>query len=178
MCVAAIMALSSIGSAYTGYQSAAAQAKMQNYMYEQNKLNSYEAMRQEYLTAQQRQAQEKEAAASQIQARRLEEMRQMATSNVASGEAGVSGFSVERILRDIGSAASRDVQNIIQNRDWAISQMNNEMLGITNRTKSRIQSVSMGVAPSPWSYGFQAVDGMAKAYTTHKAIEADKAGKR
>mgnify|MGYP001770658004 CR=1 FL=1 len=169
MTIAAVtMAVASAGSAVAGYQGAKAQAEMQNKMFEQNKLNSYEAMRQGYLTYQQRQQQESAAAAQDIQARRLEAVQQTATSNVAAGEAGVSGFSVERVLRDIGATASRDISTIEQNRDWNFSQINNEMLGLKTQTKSRILSVPKGMKPNVLPYILQGAGGAAQAYGTYK----------
>jgi hypothetical protein len=166
---AAAMAIASVGSAVSGYQAADAQADLQEKMYEQNKRNSYAAMRQGYITTQQRQAQEMEAASQQIQNRRLEAARQTATSNVAAGEAGVSGFSVERIMRDIGAMGGRDVSTIQQNRDWNVSQLQNQMLGLKNKTKSRIQSRSPGIDPSPVPYLLQGVKGVAGAYGTYSS---------
>lgn len=165
---AATMAVASAGSAVAGYQGAKAQAEMQNQMHQQNMLNSYAAMRQGYLTYQQRQQQEAEAAAQDIQARRLEAMQQTATANVAAGEAGVSGFSVERVLRDIGATASRDVTTIQQNRDWNVNQLNNEMLGLRTQTKSRILSVPKAMKPRVLPYILQGAGGAAQAYGTYK----------
>ena len=165
---AGVQAASSLGSALVGYQGAKAQAEMQNYMYEQNKLNAQAAMRQGYLTIQQRQQQEMAAAADDIQARRLEAMQQTATANVAAGEAGVSGFSVERVLRDIGAVASRDISAIQQNRDWNVNQLNNEMLGLGAQTKSRILSVPKAMKPNVLPYILQGVGGAAQAYATYK----------
>lgn len=167
---AVTMAVTSAGSAVTGYQGAKAQAEVQNAMYEQNKLNSYAAMRNEYMTSQQRQAQEVEAATQQIQDRRLEAIRQNATSNVAAGEAGVSGFSVERVLRDIGASASRDISTIEQNRDWSLSQISNQMQGSQTETKSRIQSMTKGIKPNPWSYAFKIAGGAANAGSTYMTL--------
>lgn len=169
---AGVQAASSLGSAVAGYQGAKAQAEMQNQMHQQNMLNAQAAMRQGYLTYQQRQQQEAEAAAQDIQARRLEAMQQTATSNVAAGEAGVSGFSVERVLRDIGATASRDVTTIQQNRDWNVSQMNNEMLGLRTQTKSRILSVPKAMKPKVLPYILQGAQGVAGSYMTYKSGQA------
>lgn len=165
MTIAAVtMAVAAAGSAYTGYEGAKAQADTQNKLYEQNRKNSMAAMRDNYLTIQQRQGQEIEAAGQQIQERRLEAARQTATARVASGEAGVSGFSVERIMRDISGVASRDVSTIEQNRDWNLDQLGRQMAGIGTQTNSRINSVTRGTQPNPWSYGLEAAGGIANAY--------------
>lgn len=168
MILAAAQAAIAVGSTVAEYQGARAQYKMQNAMHEQNKLNAYAAMRQGYLTYQQRQQQEMEAAAQDIQTRRLEAMQQSATANVAAGEAGVGGFSVERVLRDIGATASRDVTSIQQNRDWNVSQMHNEMLGLSTQTKSRILSVPKAMKPTVLPYILQGAGGAAQAYGTYK----------
>lgn len=162
----------SIGGTVASYQAASAEAKFQNKQHEQNKLNAYAAMRQGYITSQQRQQQETAAAAQDIQERQLEAMQQMATSNVAAGEAGVSGFSVERVLRDIGATASRDVTTIQQNRDWAVSQLNDEMLGLGHQTKSRILSVPKAMKPNVLPYILQGVGGAAQAYGSYQTGKA------
>lgn len=140
-----------IGSGVMQYQGAKAQAKAQTKLYEMNRQNSYAAMRQEYDAVQQRQLQEGEAALQQVEDRRLEALQEIATANVAAGESGVSGFSVERVLRDIGATAARDISTIEQNRDWSVQQLQNEKLGIQNTTVSRINSVSPGTKPSKWA---------------------------
>lgn len=153
-----------VGSAYTGYEGAKAQADMQNKMYEQNKVNSYAAMRNSYQADQTRQAQVNASAAQQIQDRQLQATQQAATANVAAGESGVSGYSVDRIMRDINGTAANDVTNIKQNRDWNLSQIQNEMYGIQSQTQSRINSVSKGVQPNKWAYVFKAGADSTTAY--------------
>lgn len=165
---AATMTVASVGSAVSGYEGAKAQATMQNRMYEQNKLNAYSALRTDYQATQQRQMQEIEAASQQIEQRRLESLQQQATANVAAGEAGVSGFSVERVLRDIGAKASRDISTIEQNRDWGLSQLQNEMRGQRDRAVSRIFSVPKAMKPSALPYIFQGMGGAAQSYGTFK----------
>lgn len=157
-----------IGSGIMQYQNAKAQSKAQTAMYEMNQQNAYQAMRNDYMAVQQRQLQEQDAAAEQIAGRRLEALREVSTATVAAGESGVSGFSVERVLRDIGAVASRDISTIEQNRDWGTQQLQNELLGIKNTTVSRINSVSPGTKPNPWAYVFQTgADTAASGFTTY-----------
>lgn len=163
---AVTMAIVAAGSAYTGYEGSKAQAKTQSSLFEQNRKNSLAAMRDNYLTIQQRQSQEAAAAGQQIQERRLEAARQMATTRVASGEAGISGLSVERVMRDISGVASKDVSTIEQNRDWNLDQLGRQMAGIDTQTNSRINSVTRGTHPDPWGYGLEAANGIANAYMT------------
>lgn len=165
---AATMAVAAAGSAYTGYQGAKVNAQIQNHIQEQNEINSLASMQQSYVTTQQRQAQEMEAASEAIQNRRLEATKQLATATVASGESGVSGFSVERVLRDMLSMGSRDVTTIEQNRDWNVTQLDNQLNGIRTQAINNINSVTGGVSPSAWPYAFQAAGGMANAYGTYK----------
>lgn len=173
MTIAAVtMAVASVGSAVAGHQGAKAQQKMQDYQYEQNRLNSMTALRHNYSTTQQRQFQEAEAASQQIQERRREALKQTASASVAAGESGITGLSVESVLRDIGAAASRDVSTIEQNRDWNIDQLNQQMLGQQAQAKSRSTSVMPGQSVSPWPYAFQAAQGASSAFSIYKQGQA------
>lgn len=162
---AAAMAIAGAGSAITQHQAQENQAKVQDALYEQNRLNAYQSMRNQYLGLQNRQSQEIQAASQKIEERERLAMEDTATARVAAGEAGVTGLSVERVLRDIGANASRDVSTVEQNRDWTVSQLSDEAQGIASQTQSRINGVSQGVKPSPWATGFKLVGTAASAYT-------------
>ncbi|WP_067516908.1 virion core protein, T7 gp14 family [Endozoicomonas ascidiicola] len=160
------------GSAIASHQAQSNQAKVQDALYEQNKVNSYASMRNQYLGIQNRQSQEMEAASQQVQQRTLQAMEDQATANVAAGEAGVSGFSVERVLQDMGASASRDISTIEQNRDWTMSQLTEEAKGIATQTQSRINGVSQGVKPSPWATAFQLGGAAVNSYGLKNQLES------
>jgi len=161
----------SAGSTAMSHKAASHQAKVQDALHRQNTLNSQQALRDQYLSLQTRQSQEIEAASQQIQQRTQQAIRDRATATVASAEAGVSGFSVERILRDMGATASRDISTIEQNRDWTMSQLSDESKGIATQTQSRINSVAKGVSPSPWALGFKLGQSAINAYSLKGRLE-------
>lgn len=163
----------SAGSSIVGYQAQSNQAKVQNAVYQQNKANSYEAMRNQYLGIQNRQAQEIEAASQAIQQRSVQSMQDQARANVASGEAGVTGFSIDRIMQDIGANVSRDISTIERNRDWTMTQLSEEAKGIAASTQSRINGVSQGTSPSPWALGFQLGGAAVNAYGLKNQLEKE-----
>lgn len=139
------------GSGIMQYQGAKAQASYQTQLSEANKQNAVSAMAEGYQALGLRQQQEQDAASDSIQNRRLQALRETATTSVAAGEGGVSGFSVQRVLQDIGAVASRDVATVEQNRDWAISQLGSEASGVRSSAVSRISSVQPGIAPNGWA---------------------------
>lgn len=154
MCGPAALAAASFavsaGQSIAQYQQQKAYANYQNKLYDQNKENSLAAMRDEYIGIQERQQQEAAAASQQIESRKIQQMQETATSRVASGESNVTGFSVDRVLADIGAVASRDISTIEQNRDWNISQLNEQLKGTKTTALSRINSVQKGIKPSIW----------------------------
>lgn len=150
----ASFALSAVSSV-AAYQQGSAQAKMQTQQHEQNQRNAQAALRDSYIAIQNRQQQEAQSAAQQIEERRRESVRQMSSAYAAAGEAGVSGFSVQSILADIGATASRDISTIEQNRDWSLDQLNSEMAGARNQAMGQMNATAPGVKPSAWATAFQ-----------------------
>lgn len=157
----ALTAASSVAS----YQQQSANAKVQTHQHEQNQRNANAALRDSFIALQNRQQQEAKSAAEQIQERRQESARQMSSAYAAAGEAGVSGFSVQSVLRDIGALASREVSNIEQNRDWNIDQLNSEMAGARNQTMGQMNATTAGIKPSGWATALQIGAGAVNAYS-------------
>lgn len=150
----ASFALSAVSSV-AAYQQGSAQAKMQTQQHEQNQRNAQAALRDSYIAIQNRQQQEAQSAAQQIEERRRESVRQMSSAYAAAGEAGVSGFSVQSILADIGATASRDISAIEQNRDWSLDQLNSEMSGARNQAMGQMNATAPGIKPSALATAFQ-----------------------
>jgi len=95
------MGVMSTLSAVAGHQQQSVAAKMQTKQHEQNQRNAHAALRDSYIAIQNRQQQEAQSAAQQIEERRRESVRQMSSAYAAAGEAGVSGFSVQSILAEL-----------------------------------------------------------------------------
>jgi len=161
------MGVMSTLSAVAGHQQQSVAAKMQTKQHEQNQRNAQAALRDSYIAIQNRQQQEAQSAAQQIEERRRESVRQMSSAYAAAGEAGVSGFSVQSILADIGATASRDISNIEQNRDWSLDQLNSEMAGARNQAIGQMNATAPGIRPSGWATALQIGSSAAGAYANY-----------
>lgn len=164
MCDPVTMGVMAVTSTFMQYQAAQQQAKAQTQLYNMNKAAAIKSMQSDQTALGLQAQQNADAASQQINDRRLEALRQSSTATVAAGEAGVSGFSVERVLRDISGASSKDVSTIQQNLDWNNQQIQSQMVGVTNDTQSRINSVQKGVKPSLLGTIFKAGIGGAESY--------------
>jgi hypothetical protein len=153
------------------YQQQSAQASMQNAQFEQNRVNALSAMRNDQQQIQLRQQQEMAAAADQVNQRRMQERDERAYAITAAGEAGVSGFSVENILRDIGNLSSQDISTINQNKDWTLDQLNTDLSGTRDTAMSRINSVSQAIAPTPLSLGLSIGAAGLNSVTSYKTMK-------
>lgn len=140
-------------SAYGQQSAAEANAAAQDNAYKQNRINALASMREDYKQVGTRQIQEADAAAQRTQERQAQARREEASARVGAGEAGITGISVEGILRDIAGLSLQDTDAINQGSDWNINQLQAEKSGISTATQGRISSQSKGSAPSKWSMG-------------------------
>ena len=136
------------GMAITDHMAQSQQAKMQNAMWAQNRVNAISSMRDQYQQTQLRMQQESQATSHEIQQRQNMMLREKATANVMAGEAGVTGLSVGRIFREIGGVASTDIGTLHTNRDTTLAQLSEEMKGQRAGTINQINSVQRGNSPS------------------------------
>jgi hypothetical protein len=117
-----------------------------------------------------RQQQETSASEQEARERARQEREDLASTNVAAGEAGVTGFSVESILRDISGMAATDLQTIETNRENRLGQLDTELAGIRTNSINRVNSLGRGTAASPsnWGAGLQIASSAAGAYSKYK----------
>lgn len=158
----------SIGSAYMAHQQQEVAAETQTKMYKRNAANARTALTDSYAQMQNRKGQQIEATAQQIQQRRVAAMRQEATARAANADSGVTGISVDSILRDLSAVASGDIVTMEQNRDWSLAQMDNEMRGLGTQAKNQMNSMTPGVKPSKWSGAFRVGGAAADTYQFNK----------
>lgn len=159
----------SAGSSVMQHQQASGQAKLQNYQYEQNKLNSYAAMQEDYKNNQLRMQQEGIAAGDALFDNHLQTLQGVSTANVAAGESGVSGWSVARLMNNVKAVGSREAVNIMTNRDWNIASIQNQQAGVRDQTIGRINSVARGVKPSALATAFKIGAAGVNSYGSYKA---------
>lgn len=167
---AGLMAVTSAAGQYQSFKAAEAQAEYQNDYYEQNKQQANAALAQQYNDIGIRQQQEQVAARQQKEEIGRQARADMATARVAAGAAGVSGLSVERGLRDISGAASRNYSNIDQNLDWTMGQLERQKKSVQTGTASRISSVQKGQQPSKMALGIGLANTAASGYMQHDSL--------
>jgi hypothetical protein len=159
------MAAMSIGSTAMQHQQASMQAKMQTQMYHQNRANSITALSDAYTTTGIRAGQEAQAASEAVVERNRQAMMQAATANVAAGEAGVTGISVDRIMGNILGMAGRDNATTMQNLRWTQQQLARENVAHRATAINRINSVTPGIKPNALATAFQIGAAGLNAYT-------------
>ncbi|WFU49030.1 virion core protein, T7 gp14 family [Sinorhizobium terangae] len=135
------------------YQAETAAAAQQNAYYRQNAANANQAARDEQFATQKRMIQEQEAAAAEKIDIMKEHRAAKATAEVAAGEAGVSGVSVDALMRDIMGQQSQAIDRTDQQTEWSLNQLNDEMRAIRTRNTDRINSVQRAAKPSFVSTG-------------------------
>lgn len=113
-------------------------------------------------------SQEQEAAAASKADVAREARSAIATSTVAAGEAGVSGLSVDALLRDqYGQVASVN-DRIDQNTDWTTQQLHNEMFGIQSQAVDRARGIRKGTPPSLFATGLKIAGAGLGAYGNYQ----------
>lgn len=180
MCDPTMMAITSFGmqagGALMDHQQGVQNARMQNAMYEQNRLNALHAMRMDSQQTQLRMQQEGITAGEAVFENHLQTKQNIGTANVASGEAGVTGISVARLMDNIRAVGGRETINIMTNREWNVGQLNNQLHGIRDNTIGRISSVARGVKPSALATALRIGQAGLSAHGQYKEAKTREAG--
>lgn len=148
---AGVMLIQVAAQAYTTYEQregAEAQEKYQSRSAEAQKA----AVEQNYALAkasaseqskalQARLVQEGEATVSETRQAQIEGARARATARVAAGEAGVSGLSVDALMRDFFSQEATYRDALRTNYGFTSEQIESEMKGVHSQAEGRVQSV-------------------------------------
>ena len=169
MCNASLVVMGAISalSAAQQYQQSHKNARVQEQVYEDNAENAQASARNVYTQNAIKAQQIKESNAAQIEETTREGMRQTSTASVAAGESGVSGVSVDQIMRNVGATAVQEVSNIQTNQDWNLAQINQSNLATQTQTEGRINSVTSGSSVDITPYLIQAGSGAANAYSSY-----------
>ncbi len=145
----------SAASAGAGFMAQREQADQQNRYAAENRNNALRAFEDRNVDINRRITQEREAAANERFESGLKARSTRATNEVAAGEAGISGLSLEGLLADIDNAQSRYVGTVDQNLDWTEQQLASEKRGAGAQTVDRINSVRRAERPSLLNLGLQ-----------------------
>lgn len=158
----------SAASQIVSYQGQVAAAEQQNQYYVENAQRANESAKQQYAQTQQRMLQEQDSAALDKQDARREGLAAQATAQVAAGESGVAGLSVDALLREFTSRTSNYTDRVDQQTEWSMLQLNNEMKGIKANAEDRINSVQRAAKPSFIDAGLRIASAGLDSYSGYK----------
>ena len=153
MCVGAVgMAVAQFAlgavSSVAGFMGQQAQYKQQQQIYENNRQEANKAAVDNYASTQNRILQEQAAASNEAQKLNIDAAKGRATASVASGEAGVTGLSVDALIADYYGQQGRYERTLSNNMQMQHDYLVGEMDATRAQATSRIQSVDQGTKPS------------------------------
>ncbi|WP_043236608.1 hypothetical protein [Bosea sp. LC85] len=159
-------------SAVIGYQQQNMAAKNQTLAYNINKDNARKAFEDKNNDISVRQTQEQEAASAEKFDVALDANKARATARVAAGEAGISGLSVDQLLRDFSGRQARHNDRVDQNTDWTITQLQQEKKGLGYQYKDRVNAVPTGQKPSFADAGLRIAAAGLNSVSTYKKFSS------
>ena len=159
MCVGIVPALSlvaGVGQAVVGYQAAQADYKANKELFKANLQNAATATTDKYGQIATRIMQEDAAASQEIQEAQVEGLKARASASVAAAEGGVSGVSVDAIVRDTLASEARFISNTKKNLDYSREYWRGEQRAAQAQGQSQVNSVQRPAKPSFLPYAIQA----------------------
>ncbi|MDX2086033.1 MAG: hypothetical protein SFZ03_11680 [Candidatus Melainabacteria bacterium] len=130
---------SQAASQQAAYQSALAQQR--NQQIAENQRLAQEAYLQQAHQVNLRQQQEEEKASQETQSAQIEAMQARARARVASGEAGVSGLSVDNLIADFYRQEDVYKQGIQRNVELSRQQSQEDIKGLRAQAEGRYQAI-------------------------------------
>lgn len=120
--------------------------------YAQNVTNIREGAARDYATVMLQQLQQMMAVQTQLEDLARAAKSKKATATVASGEAGVTGNSVDAVRNDISAQRGRASDRLKQNLGMTLDQLDREILGIRHTAQSKINTLPRMNRPSHRSF--------------------------
>lgn len=145
----------SVASSAAGFVSEMQGAAAQTQYAEQNKVNARVAYEDTTRAINEQQSQALEAAAADKFDTALEARSARATNAVAAGESGISGNTVDGLMRDIYAQQGRYEDRINENTDWSIAQLQQQKRGAGAQMVDRTNAVQPGQKPSFLNLGLK-----------------------
>lgn len=177
MCIGAVgLAIAqfviSAGSMVMGYQAEKAQAEAQNQMYENNRIEANSAASDAMAATQLRMQQEQKAASQELQKTQTEATQARSTAQVAAGEAGVSGLSVDSLIADYHNQEGQYERTLDNNLQMQSDALRADMDGTSHQTASRINSVQKAQKPSFASAAVRILSAGVESYGTYSRYKS------
>jgi Mg-chelatase subunit ChlI len=113
----------STASGIAGFAAESQAADDQNAAYERNRKAALQSFEDTQRAMNERISQERESAAIERFDTVLESRAARATSDVAAGEAGISGITVEALARDFASREARFNSRVDKNEEWTVADL-------------------------------------------------------
>ncbi len=160
-------ALSAVGSVM-GYQSEQAEYERQQQMYKNNRIEANRAAADNYASTQNRMLQDQKAASQELQSTEIDAMKARSTAEVAAGEAGVTGLSVDALVADYYGQQGRYERTLANNTQMQADYLTGEMTATKHQTQGRIDSVDQGQKPSFAGAAIRILGGAVDAYSGYQ----------
>ncbi|WP_404292410.1 hypothetical protein ACD578_08940 [Microvirga sp. RSM25] len=145
-------------------------AEDQNDLHERNRLAALQSFEDSQRAVNERISQEREKAALEKWDTALESRSAKATSDVAAGEAGISGITIDALARDFSSREQRFNSRVDKNTDWTVADLQAQKTGQAAQTLDRINAQPKARKPSFVGAGLRIAAGGIDAYSRHKKL--------
>lgn len=149
MCAPMLGAVVGMVGAVAQFQAQQADYRAKKAAWEQNVVNAEASARDEHRQITNRFMQEQEKTTQKNHVSFIEEAQKRATAENNAGSAGVSGNSVDNILRDISGKSMLNRTYADKNYQYVAADLTEQMKATDSRLKGRIESMPVPQAPSP-----------------------------
>lgn len=156
-----------IAQSVVQYSAAQDQYEAQMEVQRQNAINASKAAENQYANINVRAQQEDMAANQQKQESKIEAAKAASTVQVAAGEGGVSGLSVDAVLRDIYAQQGRNEATLDTNQRMSRDYLMGEMKAAEAGGQSQINSVPVPEKPTMTPYLLNAFGSSLNAYSNY-----------
>jgi hypothetical protein len=157
MCDPVSLAGFAIGAAsqVTSFMGAKQEAATQNKLAENNRIEANRAATDQYASIQERMLQEKAAAGRELENAQTTTAKARGTAQVTSGEAGITGITVDSLIADYNAQQGKFERTNEQNLGATQNQLRDQLTSVKAQTEGRINSVQKAAKPSflPYAIG-------------------------
>ncbi|MBD9542219.1 hypothetical protein IB276_22500 [Ensifer sp. ENS04] len=164
MCFQAAAAAIAIAQSVVSFAAADADYDARVEQWQENRNAALAAGRDEQKSLTIRMAQEQEAYTQKRQMNNIEQAEAAASAEASAAASGVSGLSLDNILRGINRESTRKQSADKVNYQNTVQQLTEELKGTNTTIENRVNSVQVGSKPNPLGYALQGVGGALNAY--------------
>lgn len=169
MCDPISLASFAVGAAsqVSSFMSASQEAQTQNKLAENNRIEANRAAADQYASIQERMLQEQAASGRELETANKDAAKARATASVTSGEAGVTGISVDSLLADYNAQQGQFERTNAQNLKMTQDGLRDQLKSAKANAEGRINSVQKVAKPSLAPFAIGIAGSGLDAYTAH-----------